>query len=112
MITKHEAINPLDPQLWKVLADMATAAADHIKDMPMEDLTNTTPEAVVINRCHVAIISMMMLIANEKDPLTRSLLVYQTDSTIEQLTHLLVALGRGLLPLDEFDNVPEWVAED
>lgn len=108
MITKHEAINTMDPKVWDVIDEMQSIIADNY-DEYLKDANLSLEEKVVMNRYLVTLSAILTQTSLINDPAQRFSLVAEGTELIEQIVYSLVALGKGLLPLDKFENVPEWV---
>lgn len=108
MITKHESISPQDPKLWKEIAKMEKIIYEHRDEINEKAGELTIAESVVIARYECALLAMVQAAA-DADPATYAAMLSLAPNTIKDIVGRLVALGKGLLPLDEFENVPEWV---
>jgi len=111
MITYDETIDPRDPKVWTTLVEMRDIAQEAAKNLPQEEREMTLAERVIMTRLSAAMGSYALATAAAQGFIQLRLL-NELRFVTEVIVDMAFMLGRGLLPLEDFDNVPEWIDKE
>ncbi len=115
MITYHEAVPAPNAKTMEVFFDMVDLTDEAVMGLPEETRRATIAEAAVLSRIKAAIATAACILVNNVGGARSPVAMAELDRFLElvqQAVHMAASLGKGFVPLEDLDNVPEWVVED